>query len=127
MQSVARTLSADDIENIAQFYAGKHSPLTETIPRPASNLIMAGQRLAEVGTNAVPACFGCHGTLGNGNGAKVPAIAGQPARFVIARLNEFRDRAKASSPKPGSMTAVASAMTDTQIEEVAAYLSVTQP
>jgi cytochrome c553 len=89
---------------------------------------MAGTQLAETGAAPdVPACFSCHAAGGKGNGARFPGIAGDPAAFVVARLHEFQARAKGKTPAPGSMTAVAATLSDTQIEEAAAYLSVTRP
>jgi cytochrome c553 len=89
---------------------------------------MAGKQLAETGAGtSVKACFSCHGAGGKGKGAHFPSIVCQPAAFTIARLHEFQARAKTSTPKPGSMTAVAASLDEKQIEEVAAYLSVTPP
>jgi cytochrome c553 len=42
-------------------------------------------------------------------------------------LHEFQARAQAAPAKPGTMTAVAAKLNDTQIEQVAAYLSVIEP
>ncbi len=127
MQAVARTLSDSDIKEIARFYASQHPPFAQPISPPPTSVISAGRQLAESGTNTVPACFSCHGTTGQGNGMKVPGIAGQPAGFLIARLHEFQTRAQKATPKPGSMTAVSAAMSDDQIREVAAYLSGAKP
>ena len=86
-------------------------------------LVIAGKRLAEMGTANVAACFSCHSAQGKGNGARFPGIAGQPAQYVINRLDEFQMRAKGNVPQPGTMTAVAVLLDAKQIEEVAAYLS----
>jgi cytochrome c553 len=47
----------------------------------------------------------------------------------LSRSHDYTNfrRAKTSTPKPGSMTAVAASLNETQIEQVAAYLSVTAP
>jgi cytochrome c553 len=52
-----------------------------------------------------------------------PAIAGQPAQFVVDRLHEFQQRAREKTPQPGSMTAVSVGMSEEQIRAYAAYLS----
>lgn len=127
MQTVAHNLSDSDIRELATFFAEQDPPRAEA-PPPPQNLVIAGKQLAEMGAGAdVPACFSCHAVGGKGNGARFPGIAGEPAAFVVARLHEFQARAKAKTPAPGSMTAVAAKLNDAQIEEAAAYLSVTQP
>jgi cytochrome c553 len=65
----------------------------------------------------------CHGMQGEGNGTRFPSIAGQPAQFVINRLHAFQARARAKAPQPGTMTAVAATLDESQIQAAAAYLS----
>ncbi|WP_241023971.1 c-type cytochrome [Burkholderia sp. Ac-20365] len=98
----------------------------ETPAQPSSAVLTAGKQLTELGAPGVPACFSCHGAGGKGNGAHFPAIAGQPADYTIARIHAFQARAKEHTPKPGTMKAVAAALDEQQINEVAAYLSVTK-
>jgi cytochrome c553 len=128
MQPVAQSLSDDDMHALATYYSAQHPPLAQAMHAPPADLISAGRRLAESGgENGVPSCFSCHGPSGQGNGARFPAIAGQPKTYSIARIHEFQARARAAPPKPGSMTEVASRMDDAQIEASAAYFSVTKP
>jgi cytochrome c553 len=127
MQAVAQNLSGSDMRALADFFSKQHPPLATT-SIPPTPLMTAGKQLAETGTGtSVQACFSCHGAGGKGNGARFPSIAGESAAFTIARLHEFQARAKTSAPKPGSMTAVAASLDEKQIEQVAAYLSVTAP
>ncbi|HEY1997133.1 c-type cytochrome [Paraburkholderia sp.] len=128
MQAVARKLSDSDIHKLAVFFSLQNPPLAAGAAAPSQSLVIAGKQLAEMGAGSdVPACFSCHAAGGKGNGARFPGIAGEPAAFVVARLHEFQARAKDKAPAPGSMTAVAAKLSDTQIEEAAAYLSVTSP
>jgi cytochrome c553 len=128
MQAVARNLSDSDIHKLAMFFSQQNPPLAAGAAPPSQSLVMAGKQLAETGAAPdVPACFSCHAAGGKGNGARFPGIAGEPAAFVVARLHEFQARAKGKTPAPGSMTAVAATLNDTQVEEAAAYLSVTRP
>jgi cytochrome c553 len=125
---VAHNLSDNEIHELATFFAQQNPPLAAGAARPPQRLVMAGKQLAEMGVAPdIPACFTCHAAGGKGNGARFPAIAGEPAVFVVARLHEFQARAKKKTPAPGTMTAVAAMLNDTQIEEVADYLSVTRP
>ena len=101
---------------------------TPTAPDPAAlraDLVRAGKELAQVGamTDPTPPCVSCHGLDGHGVGARFPNIAGQPAAILIERLHEFQARAKAKAPDYGTMTEVATHLNETQIAQVAAYLS----
>ncbi|MGY2488560.1 c-type cytochrome [Cupriavidus sp. CP313] len=128
MQSVAHDLSDGEIRSLAVFFSAQHPPRVEGAHPPPPALVMAGKRLAELGAAPdVPACFTCHAANGKGNGARYPGIAGEPAAFIINRLHEFQARAKAGTPVPGTMTAVAATLNERQIEEAAAYLSVIDP
>jgi cytochrome c553 len=128
MQAVARNLSDNDMHKLAMFFSQQNPPLAAGAAPPSQSLVIAGKQLAEMGAGPdVPACFSCHAAGGKGNGACFPGIAGEPAAFVVARLHEFQSRAKGKMPAPGTMTAVAAMLSDTQIEEAAAYLSVTRP
>ena len=126
--SVTRNLSDNDIHKLAMFFSQQNPPLYSGAAPPPHSLVIAGKQLAERGARPdLPACFSCHAAGGKGNGARFPGIAGEPAAFIVARLHEFQARAKGKKPAPGTMTAVAAMLSDTQIEEVAAYLSVTRP
>ncbi len=128
MQPVAQSLSDDEMQALATYFSAQHPPLAPALHTPSAEMISAGKRLAESGSeHGVPPCFSCHGPSGQGNGARFPAIAGQPMAFSIARIHEFQARARAAPPKPGSMTEVASRMDDAQIEASAAFFSVTRP
>jgi cytochrome c553 len=128
MQAVAHDLSDGDIRELAEFFSEQHPPLAAGAEPPSQALVNAGKQLAQMGAGAeIPACFSCHAAGGKGNGARFPSIAGDPAAFIVNRLHEFQGRAKGKQPAPGSMTAVAAKLNDAQIEEAAAYLSVTGP
>jgi cytochrome c553 len=128
MQAVAHDLSDSQISELATFFSKQNPPLAQGAQLPSQSQVIAGKQLAETGAGSdVPACFSCHAAGGRGNGARFPSIAGEPAAFVVARLHEFQARAKGKAPAPGSMTAVAAKLSDTQIEDAAAYLSVIGP
>lgn len=127
MQPIATTLSDADINALAHFFSAQNPPLAPA-PAPPADLVEAGKALAiRGGDDGVPACFSCHAENGSGNGQRFPRIAGEPDAFVVDRLHEFQARAKIAMPKPGSMTEVASRLTEQQIRAAAAFLSVTPP
>jgi cytochrome c553 len=116
------------MRELAEFFSKQHPPLAAGAQPPSQALVVAGKQLAEMGAGSdIPACFSCHAAGGKGNGARFPGIAGEPAAFVVNRLHEFQERAKGKQPAPGSMTAIAAKLNDAQIEQAAAYLSVTGP
>ena len=124
MQPIAQTLSDAQMGELADYFSKQSAPLADVRSAASPQLLQAGKQLAEVGApNNVAACFSCHGTQGQGNGARFPSVTGQPAQFVIDRLHEFQARARANAPKPGSMTAVAATLDEKQIEAAAAYLA----
>ena len=129
MQPIAGSLSDAERHELAVYFGNLGStPLLAAAPPPRA-LVRAGKLLAQTGepASSMPACFSCHGPDGRGAAPRVPAIAAQPLRFIVDRLHEFQARAKASQPAPASMTAVSARLTETQIEQVAAYLSTLAP
>jgi cytochrome c553 len=123
MQPIAQTLSDAQMGELAMYFSKQTAPLAEEHSAASPQLLQAGKQLAEVGVANVAACFSCHGKQGEGNGARFPSIAGQPAKFVVDRLHEFQARARAKAPQPGTMTAVAATLDESQIQAAAAHLS----
>jgi cytochrome c553 len=126
MQAVAQSLSDAEMRDVATYFASQNPPLLKGQSVPPRQLVAAGKQMAERGAgDNVAACFSCHGAGGLGNGARFPRIAAQPRKYIVDRLHEFQARASNTNPAPGTMTAVAAALTEQQIEQAAAYLSVT--
>ena len=129
MQPIASGLSGAEIHDLTAYFAGLHGvPLPAAAPPPA-DLVQAGKELAQVGAmrDPTPPCLSCHGVDGHGVGDRFPSIAGQPAAFLVNRFHEFQARAKAKAPEAGTMTEVATHLNETQIGQVAAYLSTLPP
>ena len=127
MQSVAASLSDADMRELADYFSKQRAPNVDVAVDVPKALVRSGKQLAERGSAGVAACFSCHGAQGTGNGAHFPSIAGQPAKFLATRLHEFQARARAHAAESGTMTAVAAAMSEQQIQQAAAYLSKTDP
>ena len=119
MQPIASTLDAAQVRQLTDYYSTQSAPLADTRPAPPE-LARAGRQLAA-------GCFSCHGSQGQGDGARHPRIAGQPSQFIIDRLHEFQARARGKAPDPGSMTAIAAGLTEEQIKDAATYLSRLEP
>ena len=124
MQPIAQGLSDADIQALAEYFSGQSAPLVDAKAAVSSSLFEAGKQLVATGPVR---CFECHGARGQGNGARYPSIAGQPARFVVDRIHEFQQRARLKTPQPGTMTSVSTMLSEDQIQAYAAYLSGLQP
>jgi cytochrome c553 len=123
MQPVAAGLSDTQMRALAVYFSRQEVPIPGAGAAMAPVLAPAGKQLAEAGASNVAPCFSCHGAKGQGTGPRFPQIAGQPAPFVIDRLHEFQARARNAVPQPGTMSAVAATMDESQVQAVAAYLS----
>ena len=64
-------------------------------------------------------CAACHGRNGIGIVALYPNLAGQKMEYLAAQLRAFRDGTR----KNPIMSPMAAHLTDTDIEDVSAYLS----
>lgn len=64
-------------------------------------------------------CAGCHGADGNSADQNTPKLAGQDASYLLAQMRDFKTGAR----KSDVMSGPASALTDSQIEELANFYS----
>jgi cytochrome c553 len=119
MQGMAATLSADDMRNVAAFYAGKQAK-----PGFAKQkaLVATGEKIYRGGIAAkgVPACAACHGPAGSGIPAQYPRLSGQHADYTEAQLITFRSGARANNAQ---MMAIASRLSDSEIKAVSDYVA----
>ena len=129
MQPIAAGLDDAAIHALASYFAGLQGVALAPAAPPPADLVRAGEELARVGavSDPTPPCFSCHGADSRAANPHFPAIEGQPAAFTVDRLHEFQARARAKAPDPATMTAVAARLNETQIRQVAAYLSTLKP
>ncbi len=106
MNGMAKNLSNTDIQDLAAFFASRTPQSAGGDP----NLAKAGSALANT-------CLGCHGNGARGNGA-VPRLAGQQPAYLSKQLHDFKSGAR----KGGPMQAMVANLSDSQIEQLAAYL-----
>ena len=71
------------------------------------------------GRNKAQVCAACHGAGGNSADPAVPSLAGQPAQFIATQLIMFRE----GNRKDPRMSPAAVNMTNTDINDLAAYFS----
>ncbi|HWP20371.1 MAG TPA: c-type cytochrome [Burkholderiaceae bacterium] len=119
MQGFAAALSEEDMKNVAAFYATKQA-------KPGfakdKNLVSLGERIYRGGIadKQVPACAGCHSPSGAGIPAQYPRLGGQHSDYTAAQLTAFRSGGRDNNAQ---MTAIASKMSDREIQAVADYIA----
>jgi cbb3-type cytochrome c oxidase subunit III len=118
MKGMADMLSAQDIKNVAAYFASQKPAEASARSNGKGSL---GEKIYRAGiakTN-VPACAACHGPNGAGLPVKFPKLSGQHSDYTTAQLKAFRT----STRKNGAMmTAIAEKLTDAQMAAVADYI-----
>ena len=129
MNPMAATLSPQDMADVAAHF--EHQTLVGLEADAA--LWQAGQKLYRGGdaARAIPACMGCHGPNGLGNGpARWPLIRAQQPGYVAAQLKNYAGRSRyaavAGQPAPPAtaeiMSDIAGRLSDADVKAVVAYL-----
>jgi cytochrome c553 len=119
MQGMAATLSDEDMQHLAAFYASKTAK-----PGFAKNkaTVELGERIYRGGIASlkVPACSGCHSPSGAGMPAQYPRLAGQHADYSELQLTSFRNGTRGNSVQ---MTAIAGKLGEREAKAVADYMA----
>ena len=84
----------------------------------ASGQALANGNIAR-GKQKAATCFACHGVDGNAVDPQYPRLAGQYNEYLQQALHEYKDGRR----KNPIMMGMAAALTDQDIEDVAAYFS----
>jgi cytochrome c553 len=115
MWGMAKNLDDKTIEGVAAYFAGQPSE-----PSRGAAKDSLGAKLYATGAESrdVPACLGCHGEKGEGQGA-IPRLAGQHAGYLSEQLGHFRSNARSNE----TMHMNALNLTDAEISALAEYLS----
>lgn len=121
MAPVAKALDADQRRAAAAYFASLPVPAA-TPGTPATGGSGRGAWLASHGDWAVkvPPCAACHGSKGQGVGAVVPPIAGQPAGYLNQQLANFRSGSRQGDAL-GLMRGVAQRLSTADLAAAAAY------
>lgn len=123
MQPLAKALSEDEISAVSQTLAAMPAPATPVITRRESPKNL-GEKLALRGAwdRQVPECVSCHGPGGVGVGEAFPPLAGQPASYLVAQLNAWRDGTRRNDPND-LMGHVAKSLSAEEVTAVADYFA----
>jgi len=114
MAATAKGLSDADMQNLAGYYA--------TLKIKAATTAAAGQDLA-AGKARTATCVACHGANGVSPNPAWPSLAGQQKDYMVAALKAYKD----GSRKNEMMSGIAKALSDADMEALAAYYSSTSP
>lgn len=123
MQPFAKIMALDGREAVAQYFSSLPAPkdirTRDTVDAPMTD---AGAWLATRGRwqQDLPACVQCHGPGGAGVGTVFPPLAGQPAAYIEAQLNAWKNGKRAPGPL-ALMPAIAGKLSDSDIQAVAQY------
>ena len=119
MSSMVAGLGQEDINDIAAYFS------TQVIKVETAAKSVSGKRLYEGGNrySRTPACAGCHGPNGVGNGpGGIPGLVGQKAGYTAKTLRDFKTGSRGND-RSGMMQAIAAKLSDKEIEAVAAYIA----
>ncbi len=134
MLGMAATLTEQDMRDIGAYFGSQ-----KVIAGVADEAVIAegpnaGKKFYQIGENiyrggkpsaGVPACAACHGPAGAGMpGPSYPAVGGQHAAYVAARLTAFRDGMVWGKDKNANviMSQAAKGLSDEEIQGLASYL-----
>jgi cytochrome c553 len=122
MVPIAKSLTADERQAIAKFYAGLATPKVDEPQKADDKTIAAGAALASRGdwSKGLPGCGQCHGATGQGVGKAFPTLAGQSAEYITAQLKAWKDGKRTNDPLH-LMTGISGKLSDDQIAAAAAY------
>ena len=126
MNGMVVGLSEQDIKDIAAYFSSQK--LQPQSLETEAEIIKTGRKIFKGGNrySGVPACAGCHGPNGVGNGpAAFPHLAGQKPTYIEKTLKDFRAGVRANDPNE-IMRNIAGKLTDNEIAAVAAYVATLQ-
>jgi len=123
MNSIARSLSAAQVQQLADHFARQLAQ-----PQAADDelLVQLGRYIYERGNlyNQVPACKSCHSSTGVGN-ERMPRLAGQHPRYIETQLRRFQSRQRHNDS--GAMAFVTQGLSELELRGVSAYVATLDP
>ncbi|BBH46861.1 c-type cytochrome [Pseudomonas sp. KU43P] len=123
MEPLAKALTDAEISAVSTYLASLPSAPApdhrrqQIADNPTARLALYGDW-----NRQIPGCVQCHGPGGSGVGEHFPPLAGQPAPYLMAQLNGWRDGSRSNDPNQ-LMVGVAKAMTDAEVKAIAEYFA----
>jgi cytochrome c553 len=122
MLSVTKSMSNQDMADLAQYYASFSLPplpigvsFDKKMAAEINPLVTQGD-----GNRMVPACQACHGPQGEGSVYDMPALAGQTPQYFVKTMEDFRS-GKRGNDVYSRMRLIAKDLSDKEIVEIANY------
>lgn len=115
MESLSTNLGDAQIQDLAAYFA--YLPKARTAPTTYAEALPALVRVGDPLRNIAP-CIACHGGVDQKLGA--PWLEGMPKAYLVAQLGAFKRGQRRNDPQ-AQMRNVARAMTESEIDEVAAF------
>jgi len=124
MEPIAKGLDKQQIAAVSAYYAALDAPWAKPAGQPDAAAQKRGRQLAEVGDEriAVQSCANCHGPGGSGEPPNIPYLSGQHQSYLTAALNAWKSGTRKTDPS-GQMNTIASRLSDSDINAVAAYFA----
>jgi cytochrome c553 len=115
MEALAKTLSGQDMTDLAAYYA--YLPKARTAPTTYDETLPALVRVGAPLRNIAP-CVSCHGGIDQKLGA--PWIEGMPKDYLVQQLQAFKAGQRRNDSE-AQMRNVARTMTDAEIDDVSSF------
>ncbi len=113
MTPMAKTLSKDDMYNVAAFFSAAH-PMSADFKSDPQRVAKGAAKASET------LCTMCH--LGGFKGQnEIPRVAGQQHDYIVKQLQDFKARRRTNDA--GNMSSVAKTLSDDDMENLAQYLT----
>jgi cytochrome c553 len=121
MKPVAAQLDDQEIERLADYYAGL-AVLPAEERKGRNELIARGRDIARYGKPSVgvPPCIACHGRDAL---ASYPRLSGQNAAYMTGQLRLWRDGHNDATPGAAVMAPIARQLSDQDIEAAVTYFA----
>lgn len=116
MTRIAARLDQRQRRAVAAFYAQMPAPVNEQAALPPPAIWLRGDP-----SRGVAACSTCHGVDGLGVGAGNPAIAGQPAAYVVAQIDRWKTGRRRNEAR-GVMAQAVAGLTDAESVAIGRWL-----
>lgn len=115
MSSLARILSPEEVDLLADYLSSQKTVAADPGGAPASVAVAEGKSKA-----TALGCSACHGASYQGEGIN-PRLAGQGREYLALQLKGYRDGRRQDTT--GVMAALASGLSDADIDKLSYYLS----
>jgi cytochrome c553 len=116
MTRIAARLDQRQRRAVAAYYADMAAPAARGAATPPPSIWLRGDP-----SRGVAACATCHGATGLGVGPGNPAVAGQPAAYVVEQIKRWKDGKRRNDPR-GVMALAVAGLTDAEAAAIGRWL-----